>query len=420
MLNIVQTQMAMLPFSMVSLYQHQEEALKKLRNGSILCGGVGSGKSITALTYFVEKVCKGKANGGREPMKVKKDLYIITTARKRDTLEGDKEFLPFCITKDEESQCNLVIDSWNNIQKYLDIKDAFFIFDEQRVVGKGAWAKSFIKIAKKNQWILLSATPGDVWLDYVPVFLANGFFKNRTQFIREHVVYNRFTKFPKVDRYLVEAKLKKLRDSILVTMPFEKKAKKHKDYIKVPHDECLWNAISKERWNAFDLQPILNASEMCYLLRKAVNSSLARFDEVVKLWKKHPKIIIFYNFDYELDILRNLKEHGSIAEWNGHKHESIPNEKRWAYLVQYTAGSEGWNCVETNCVIFYSLNYSYKTMHQASGRIDRINTPFADLYYYYLVSNAPIDAAIRQSLKRKKKFNDSSWDFLASQEFPLL
>ena len=401
--------------SMVSLFDHQEEALKKLHTGSILCGGVGSGKSITALTYFVENICGGKINKQYFPVKKKVKLYIITTARKRDTLEWEEEALPFLISKTEDSQVELVIDSWNNIKKYVEVTDSFFIFDEQRVVGKGAWAKSFIKIAKNNDWILLTATPGDTWMDYIPVFIANDFYRNRTQFIRQHVVYNRFTKYPKVDHFVNTAPLDYYRNKILVNMDYQKNTVQHKLFEDVDYNKQLWDVVHDHRWDPYDQCPIENASEMTYLLRKVVNSDPSRFETIQNLWKDHSKMIIFYNFDYELDILRKLHFDGTVAEWNGHKHEKIPNTDKWAYLVQYTAGCEGWNCVETDTIVFYSQNYSYKVMHQAAGRIDRLNTPFTDLYYYTLISKAPIDSGIRHALRRKKKFNESSWDYVQSQ-----
>lgn len=392
--------MAAVTTAMPSLYPHQQTALEKLRNGSVLCGGVGSGKSRTSLAYYMLR-------------EFPKPLYIITTARKRDSLEWDGECANFRLSRD--SNCSLkstpvFIDSWNNIEKYIDVEDAFFIFDEQRVVGSGAWVKSFLKITKRNRWILLSATPGDTWSDYIPLFIANGFYKNKTEFLRKHAVFNRFTKYPKIDRYVEVGTLIKYRKSILVDMPYRRSVNKHHEIISVDYDEELMDLVGK-RWNPFMSEPIQDISGYCYLSRKVTNSDLSRLDAVKDILQRTPKAIIFYNFDYELHILRTLSliEGLTVAEWNGHKHEMIPSTDRWVYLVQYTAGAEGWNCIETDTIIFYSQNYSYKVMLQAAGRIDRLNTPFQDLYYISLKSKAPIDKAIGKSLLDKKNFNEKSF-----------
>jgi hypothetical protein len=394
----------------ISLYEHQKKAIKELRSGSILCGGVGTGKSRTALAYFYFKECEGDIAvdgfGSYKPMKHPKDLYIITTARKRDTKEWEKECAPFIF-----DSIKVKVDSWNNIEKYVDVKDAFFIFDEQRVVGYGVWVQSFIKISKSNHWILLSATPGDTWMDYVPVFIANGFFKNKTDFVRKHVVYNRFSKYPKVDYYVGTNILKRYRDKIVVNMSYTKLVKKTKKDILVSYDESLYGVAKKARWNPYTNKPIKDIVELCYTLRKIVNSDTSRAEAIKDIFKDHKKLIIFYNFDYELEILRGLKDTlgVAVAEWNGHKHEPIPKTKKWLYLVQYAAGAEGWNCIETDTIIFYSQNYSYKSTVQAAGRIDRINTPFQRLYYYMLVSNASIDISIKRALDNKKNFNEKTF-----------
>ena len=400
----------------LDLYEHQILAIEQLKSGSILCGGVGSGKSRASLAYFYTKECGGtldiNGKGKFSKMVNPKDLYIITTARKRDTLEWDKECLPFLLSRDStknEQNIKVVVDSWNNIQKYTNVCGAFFIFDEQRVVGSGAWVKAFWQIAKKNHWILLSATPGDTWMDYIPVFVANGFYKNRTEFLRRHVIFNRFTKYPKVDRYIEVDRLIKLRKSILVDMNYIRKTVRHDEYIVTSYNAKKYEEVFKDRWNVFEDKPIENASEMCSVARKIVNSDKSRIEATKDLIRQHPKIIIFYNFDYELDILRKIGKSMEIytSEWNGHKHQPIPHSDNWIYLVQYAAGSEAWNCIETNAIIFYSQNYSYKVMEQSRGRIDRVNTPYSDLYYYHLVSEAPIDKSIRRCLSRKKTFNES-------------
>ena len=394
----------------ISLRQYQIDAVKKMKKGCILCGGVGSGKSRTALAYYY--ICQGGELDTPDyvMMKNPKDLYIITTARKRDTLEWELEMAPFIFNAYEGLK--VTVDSWNNIKKYTDVKDAFFIFDEQRVVGSGQWVKSFLKICRNgNFWILLSATPGDTWLDYIPVFIANGFYKNRTEFLNEHVVYRRFAKFPQVDRYLGTRRLERLRNSILVNMDFRRPTIQHHEDIWVEYDRQGYRDICRHRWNPWENEPIQNASGFCQCLRKLVNLDESRFTMLLEILEKHPKAIIFYNYDYELDLLRGINDYFypslEIAEWNGHKHQEIPDGDRWVYLVQYNAGAEGWNCIKTDTIIFYSQNYSYKVMVQASGRIDRMNTPYTDLYFYHLKSRSSIDLAISKALREKKKFNET-------------
>lgn len=397
---------------MFQLSDPQRKAIRQMKNGCILCGGVGSGKSRTALAYYYT------CNGGNIDsdsyieMSNPKDLYIITTARKRDTLEWEKEFPQFYInTKPELSLYNnkVIIDSWHNIEKYADVTNAFFIFDEDHVTGDGVWVDNFLKITKTNQWIILSATPGDKYEDYIPVFIANGFYKNKTEFRREHLVYSRYSKFPKVERYLNTGRLMRLRDKILVDIDIHRHTVSHNEDIWCNYDILAYRQVLKDRWNIFKDKPVENVSELCQTLRRVPNSDESRSVAVLELFEKHNKAIIFYNYDYELDILKNLA-YGpdvEIAEWNGHAHQPIPESDKWVYLVQYNAGCEGWNCILTDTIIFYSQNYSYKTMIQAMGRIDRMNTPFTDLYYYHLKSRSGIDLAISRALKNKKKFNES-------------
>lgn len=397
------------------LYDYQMEAVNNMRNGCILNGGVGSGKSRTALYYYFKEQ-GGSINPNYIPMKEKpKDLYIITTARKRDTLEWEGELTHFLMSTHEDDtrfyDHKVVVDSWNNIQKYADVKDAFFIFDEQRVVGWGAWSKSFIRISRSNDWILLSATPGDKWEDYIPVFIANGFYRNKTEFAREHFVYSRFSKYPKIERYINTGRLIRLRNDILIDMDFSRKTIAHHEDVYVSYDTTKYKDATRTRWDPFKNEPIQQASGLCYVLRRIVNESDQRVVALMELLEKTPRAIIFYNFDYELDILMNLvySEGVEIAQWNGHKHQPIPDSEKWVYLVQYTAGCEGWNCVKTDTIIFFSQNYSYKVMTQASGRIDRLNTPYTDLYYYHLKSRSGIDLAISKALKEKKNFNEGKW-----------
>lgn len=395
------------------LYGYQMDAVKKMRNGCILNGGVGSGKSRTGLYYYFKEQ-GGSIDPDYIPMKNPKDLYIITTAMKRDSLEWEGELTHYLISTNPELsryKNKVVIDSWNNIKKYKDVYGAFFIFDEDRVTGKGTWVKTFLNISRKNNWIILSATPGDTWEQYIPVFVANGFYKNKTAFTREHCIYSRYTKYPKIERYINTGRLIRLRNQILVDMDFSRKTIPHHEDIYVTYDVSKYKEAMRTRWDPFKNEPIQQASGLCYVLRRIVNEDESRQVALMELAEKHPRIIVFYNFDYELDILKGLHygPNTKLAEWNGHQHQPVPDGASWIYLVNYGAGAEGWNCIKTDTIVFYSQSYSYKTVSQAAGRIDRLNTPFRDLYYYHFKSRSGIDLAISKALSEKRQFNESRW-----------
>ena len=395
------------------LYDYQMDAVKKMRDGCILNGGVGSGKSRTGLYYYFSQY-GGSKDPDHIPMKNPPDLYIITTAMKRDSKEWLGELAHYHLCPDPEINYynnKVVVDSWNNIQKYVGIKDSFFIFDEDRVTGNGAWVRAFLKIVKSNRWIILSATAGDTWSDYIPVFIANNFYKNKTEFIREHVVYSRFTKYPKIDRYINTGRLIRLRNRILIDMDFKRHTIPHHEDVYVRYDVSMYKDAGRTRWDPYKNEPIRDASGLCYVWRKIVNSDESRQVALLEIFEKHPKLIIFYSFDYERDILLGLfRPYGiEVAEWSGHAHQPLPKGNSWVYIVQYTAGCEGWNAITTDTIVFYSQTYSYKVLTQAAGRIDRLNTPYTDLYYYHLKSRSGIDLAISKALREKKKFNESKY-----------
>ena len=397
----------------MELYPHQRKAVEKMHNGCILMGGVGVGKTATALAYFYEKVCLGVwENQQPTPAKTPRDLYIITTARKRDEKDWQHDAMVMLGLTEEGSyynQINMVVDSYNNISKYESVKDAFFIFDEQRLVGKGAWVKSFVKIARANQWILLSATPGDNWSDYIPVFIANGYFKTRTEFLRNHVIYKRGVKYPAIDRYFNTDILERYRKNLLVEMYMDRHTTRNLVTIKVPYDQANYRYVTTDRWNIFKNEPASDIGDLMRVQRRIVNEDPSRLGCIRALLKKHPRLIVYYSFDYEREILWDLAKDVKVAEWSGHKHEPVPEGDSWVYLVQYTAGSEAWNCTTTDAMVFYSMQYSYKVFEQCQGRIDRLNTPYKDLWYYILKSNANIDNHLKRAIDEKRDFNLSAY-----------
>ncbi|QYC54006.1 DNA helicase [Gordonia phage Nithya] len=397
----------------VQLYPHQQKAVEELSDGKVLVGGVGTGKTITSLVYFYTKVMGGELNKP-ETITNPMDLYIFTTARKRDELDWQRDAAKLAMTKDRDASIHRIqvtVDSYNNIAKHKEIKGAFVILDEQRMVGTGTWVKSFLKIAKSNRWIMLSATPGDKWEDYIPLFIANGFVKNITEFRRNHIVYSSYTKYPKVERYLQTGQLLKWRRQLLVEMPYSRHTVRHLHNVVCDHDVETMRVVMEKRWHPIEMRPLRDVGEMFAMMRRVAYSDLSRKAKVFELLQKHPKLIVFYNFDYELEILRTLADDlpdWKVSEWNGHKHEPVPSGDKWIYLVQYVAGAEAWNCVETDAICFYSQTYSYRNFEQAQGRTDRLNTPFKDLHYYILTSTSLIDKAISKALQNKESFNESA------------
>ena len=399
----------------IQLYPHQRDAVEKLANGKVLVGGVGTGKTITSLVYYYEKILGGTLNHP-ETITNPTDLYVFTTARKRDELDWQGDAAKMALGRDRNASVHgiqVIVDSYNNIEKYKDVEGAFLILDEQKMVGSGPWTKAFIKMAKNNQWIMLSATPGDTWLDYIPLFVANGFVKNRTEFKRNHVVYSPYSKFPKIDRYIETGKLLKWRHDILVEMPYLRHTVRYHHPIAVAHNREMMDLVMKKRWNPYTDMPLKDAGEMFATMRKVAYSDPSRREAVIELMThNHSRLIVFYNFDYELEMLRTIAAEmpeWTVKEWNGHKHEAVPEGDKWLYLVQYVAGAEAWNCVTTDAICFYSQTYSYKNFEQAQGRIDRLNTPFKDLHYYILKSTSPIDIAVSRALKGKQSFNESEY-----------
>lgn len=394
----------------VELKEHQREAVEKMFNGCILNGGVGVGKTHTSLAYYVEKVCGGSLDRSI-PMKTPKNLLVITPAKKRNSLDWENTAIQFRVFVEGENSyggVSITVDSWNNIQKYEGLKGHFIIFDEQKVVGSGAWAKTFIKLAKENEWVLLSATPGDTWMDYVPVFVANGFYRNRTDFIDQHVVYMFQGKYRKIRGYYGVKRLRALKEKILVDMPFDRHTTRNLMETYVDHDPAIFHRVWKLRWHVYEDRPLIDVGEMYRVGRRVVNEDPSRVEEIEKLFQKHKRMIIVYNFDYELELLRTLHTRLDVvvAEYNGHRHEPVPDTDEWLYLVQYQAGAEAWNCTTTDTIVFYSLTYSYKQFEQVQGRIDRLNTAYTLLNYYILMSKSLVDRKIWRSLREKRDFNE--------------
>lgn len=374
----------------VTFKDYQKRAINQMHNGCILCGGVGAGKSLTSLGY-IDKVYPSGT------------VYIITPARKRNTGEWFDD-----IRKNDMDETRFVVDSWNNLSKYKDVKDAFFLFDEQKVSGKGTWAKSLIRIAKSNQWILLSATPGDTYDDYATVLIANGFVRNRTTWYDEYCVTKSQPFF-----HIVDHKNKDVIDMmirrIFIKMDYQSDKKRIERVIPIQARSAgeEKEILMTHKAPGAQMPFTTFAAAIAYVRMNCYDKS-KKTEALRKIIEKHKKIIVFYNFLSEkLEIERAaIDANVTINFYNGQRHDPIPDTDEWVYGVQYNSGAEAWNCITTNAMVFYSPNYSYKTMEQAHGRIDRVNSPYECLYYYMLLNELNIDNKVMNALSSKKDFNE--------------
>ena len=385
---------------MIKLLKYQEEAIQKLHSGSVLYGATGSGKSLTGLAYYMR--CWSHL-----------DLYIITTSKKRNAGEWEEEIAKLGCPPPK------AIDSWNRLKNYRMVSDAFFLFDEHKVGGHGKWAQSMITIAKKNKWILLTATPGDVWDDYASIFIANEFVKNKTTWNEDFCIFDRISKYPKIIGYQREDVLKNMRDAVLVPMEYQSE-KVPIPYVipyKVDHEEEAYVLARRKSLRHPEMRAFRNTSAMFAYMRMNLPDKESKIQALADVLKKEPKAIIFYNFTPEKYEIENAARQVNIPffQYNGQIKDNVPDGDTWVYAVQYTAGAEAWNCITCRTVIFYSMNYSYKVMTQAKGRIDRCNSPFDELHYYYFISpDFEIDQEILNALTRKEKFNEEA---LANKHF---
>ena len=177
------------------------------------------------------------------------------------------------------------------------------------------------------------------------------------------------------------------------------------------YDHDLYKWVVKNRMDPWTNEPLRDAGGVCRILRKVVSDNDWRSDETLRLLASHERVIVFYNYDYELERILAVADRDGrpSAQWNGHRHDPVPRGERWIYICQYTSAAEGWNCTDTDTVLFWSLNYSWRVMEQCEGRIDRLNTPYSRLRYYFLESKSSIDEAIRRSLSLKKVFNERAF-----------
>lgn len=119
------------------------------------------------------------------------------------------------------------------------------------------------------------------------------------------------------------------------------------------------------------------------------------------------RVVVFYNFDSELDTLKTLVKDRPIAEVNGHTNtEQIYHDNDNCVLfVQYQAGARGLNLQDGNKIIYYSLTLSSDLFEQSKKRIHRIGTKYP-CFYWILQTKDSVEESIYKSLNRQEDYNE--------------
>lgn len=392
------------------LYEYQKKVIDKADSSWLFALGTGTGKTILSIHHYLKHY-----NG--------ESLLIIAPAQK--VLEGGWDREVQRVANFYNIQIQYDVMSYGVLAKKWNLyKGWFVIFDECHYVKnptsqRGKAALNLTRIS--TNFSLLSATPSsNGWADTINYMLMFNFYRNKTQFIKEHAIHE--TKFFGQKQIKVIAdwkdqdKLKMLYQSIST---------------KLSKDDCL------------DLPPLIfedvyfKVSKEYEIIRKkrvleTENGPIA-YDTVMKLQhglrfyanqkdklsytemlaeSTNENIVIFYYYQQEKDdLVKVLAKNKKIYEVSG-KVNHLPSRDQWdelkntVTLVQYQAGAAGIELQYCNLVIFYTPTFSFQDYDQALGRAYR-NGQTKKVTVYRYITKKSVEEHVYRSLAEKKDFTES-------------
>lgn len=388
------------------LYNFQRQLLNSIEENYIIAADTGTGKTMMAIHHYL------KHNTG-EP------LLILAPPQKIKEGGWQRE-LDF-VASHYNIEIPYDIISYGVLSKrWKEYKDWFLVMDECHYVKNptSQRGKAAINLTKQStNFLLLSATPSsNGWGDTIAYMIMFGYYKNKTQFLKEHAVYNRIDygngPVNVVSDYRDQEKLQKLYQSFSIKLAKE-------DCLDLPplvfekvhfKPSKEYNIIKKDRVLGEELFD--NISKLQHGLRFYANQAdKLKYTEML-LEGTEENVIIFYNYKQENEELKKIakKLKKKVFEVSGSK-TNLPDKEKWTSLknsvtiVQYQAGAAGIELQYANIVIFHTPTYSYQDYEQALGRAYRNGQTKKVTVYQYITKNT-IETSIYQALAAKKDFTE--------------
>lgn len=394
------------------LYKLQEKILNKSKENYLFHLGTGTGKTIIALHHYIKY---------SYPL----DLIIIAPAVKVKEGGWDRE-IKFVFNELGLEMPKYEVVSYSKLKKYV-AKKGHYIFDECHYIKNSTSLRGKIskELVKKYAtcFSLLSATPASKWEEWCNYFILWGICKNKTEFYKRYVVMGRqrygsiefntvvgYQNTELLKEHIKRRTSKKYTVNDMVEMPdlIEQyiEFKCSSEYKKIKNDR-----IMESNGSIIKLDTI---SKLYSTLRQQANiTDKLEYLEYIINSNEEDNVLIFYNFNYEKDMIINYLKSKKIkvdyiingVTKNYPIKENFELINNTVTLVQIQAGGTGIELTYINKVVYFSPTYSYQDYIQSIGRAYRNGQENKVLVYKFKVLNS-IETDIWECLERKEDFNE--------------
>ena len=408
----------------MKLFDYQEKAL-----------ALTSDKDNSAFYYDMGL---GKTFIGSERMRLhgeRVNTVVCQKSKIKDWCEHFKEhytdYAVFDLTNKKDMQAFMVYPIYKCIgiinyelayrrEELRQLKDFTMMLDESSMIkNETAKRTKFILSLKPSHTILLSGTPTDGKYEFLYSQLRLLGWK-----ITKTAYYNRYIKtelrsyggptFRVVTGYKnvseLKAKLKEYgavfaKAEEVIKLPEKKFIKEYStvssDYKKFMKDRVI-KIDDKELTGDSTLSKRLYARMLCSAYSK---DKIARLIDLVN--STSDRVIIFYNFNTELEALRKVLFDRPISIVNGQVKnlKEYENNDNSVTLIQYQAGAMGLNLQKANRIIYFSLPERSELFEQSKARICRIGQE-KQCYYHIMMCHKSVEEKIYECLLMRKDYTD--------------